>query len=66
MKFQGILDQDGLPNDRYAMLSQLGKELVSYASVINGSLIQSDVALLVSPDSRWVLQGAEKNKYVAF
>jgi beta-galactosidase len=51
--WQGILDQDSYPNDRYQIVSQTGKELANLTELLRGSKVVASVALLVSPDSRW-------------
>jgi beta-galactosidase len=51
--WQGILDQDSYPNARYKIDSQTGEELQRLASLLEGSRVSSQVAMLVSPDSRW-------------
>jgi len=51
--WQGVLDQDGYPNQRYRTVAVMGRELQQLASVLHGSRPVSPAALLVSPDSRW-------------
>ena len=51
--WQGILDQDSYPNARYQVVAQMGKELPKLTELLDGSKVVSEVALLVSPDSRW-------------
>ena len=51
--WQGILDQDSYPNARYQMVAGMGKELPKLTELLHGSKVVSEVALLVSPDSRW-------------
>lgn len=51
--WQGILDQDSYPNARYAVVKQTGAEVKRLAPVLQGSRPVSQVALLVSPDTRW-------------
>jgi beta-galactosidase len=51
--WQGILDQDSYPNQRYKVISQMGGEVQKLARVLEGSHVISPVAMLVSPDSRW-------------
>ncbi|MGE5327170.1 MAG: beta-galactosidase [Deltaproteobacteria bacterium] len=51
--WQGVLDQDSYPNQRYKMVEQTGKEFAQLASLVEGSTPAANVALLVSPDSRW-------------
>lgn len=51
--WQGVLDQDSFPNERYQVVSKMGKEMAELANLIQGSSVVSHVALLVSPDSRW-------------
>lgn len=38
------------------MLMQMGQEMAEMSPLLNGSQIQSQVALLISPDSRWAFQ----------
>ena len=51
--WQGILDQDSYPDARYQVASQMGKELKSLAPLLQGSKVVSQVAMLISPDTRW-------------
>ncbi len=51
--WQGILDQDSYPNDRYKIVSKMGGEVQKLAGLLEGSTVVSPVAMLVSPDSRW-------------
>ncbi len=51
--WQGVLDQDSYPNSRYKIVAQAGKELAQLTGLLQGSTVVSQVALLVSPDSRW-------------
>lgn len=51
--WQGVLDQDGYLNARYRMVSRMGKEVKRLTPLLRGSSVVSNVALLVSPDSRW-------------
>ncbi|MEJ2008866.1 MAG: beta-galactosidase [Acidobacteriota bacterium] len=54
--WQGILDQDSYPNQRYKMVAQMGKEIEHLTPLLDGSHVASQVAMLVSPDSRWAFQ----------
>lgn len=51
--WQGILDQDSYPNQRFHIISQVGKEVQRLEPLLAGSHVVSRVAVLVSPDSRW-------------
>ena len=51
--WQGILDQDSYPNSRYHVIARMGKEIQRLTPILEGSHVVSQVALLVSPDSRW-------------
>jgi beta-galactosidase len=51
--WQGVLDQDSYPNSRYKIVAQTGKEIEQLTPEITGSRPASDVAVLVSPDTRW-------------
>ncbi|HLI35123.1 MAG TPA: beta-galactosidase [Terriglobia bacterium] len=51
--WQGVLDQDGYLNARYRMIAQMGKEVKRLTLLLQGSHTHSQVALLVSPDTRW-------------
>jgi beta-galactosidase len=51
--WQGILDQDSYPNQRYRVISRMGKEVQRLAPLLDVSHVVSKVAMLVSPDSRW-------------
>lgn len=54
--WQGILDQDSYPNKRYKVITQMGGEIQPLAPLLDGSHVVSEVAMLVSPDSRWAFQ----------
>ncbi|MGH9433136.1 MAG: beta-galactosidase [Terriglobia bacterium] len=51
--WQGVLDQDSYPNARYRMVAQMGREVQKLAPLLDGSTADGNVAVLVSPDSRW-------------
>jgi len=51
--WQGVLDQDSYPNARYAVVKQMGNEVKRLKDVLEGTHPVSQVALLVSPDTRW-------------
>ena len=51
--WQGVLDQDSYPNDRYKIISQTGHELAKLTDLLHGSKVVSSIGILVSPDSRW-------------
>jgi beta-galactosidase len=51
--WEGVLDQDSYANARYRMVAQIGKEVQRLAPLLDGSTVRSQVAVLVSPDSRW-------------
>ena len=51
--WQGVLDQDSYPNARYAVVKQTGNEMKRLKDVVEGTHPVSQVALLVSPDTRW-------------
>lgn len=48
-----ILNWDSYAGERYKVVAQMGKELPKITSLLQGSTVVSDVAMLVSPDSRW-------------
>jgi beta-galactosidase len=48
-----ILNWDSYAGDRYKVVAQMGNELPKITKLLQGSSVVSDVALLVSPDSRW-------------
>jgi beta-galactosidase len=48
-----ILNADSYAGDRYRVVAQVGKELPVITGLLKGSTVPSDVALLLSPDSRW-------------
>ncbi|MFB3923729.1 MAG: beta-galactosidase [Terriglobia bacterium] len=54
--WQGILDQDSYPNERYKTAAQTGKEFAQLADLLHGSKVVSNVAILVSPDSRYAFK----------
>ncbi len=54
--WEGILDQDSYRNSRYFAVAQIGKELGQLTPLLHGSKVESPVAMLVSPDSRWAQQ----------
>jgi beta-galactosidase len=51
--WQGILDQDSLPNARYQVVARMGKELEQLHDLLHGSTVVSPAGLLISPDTRW-------------
>jgi len=51
--WQGVLDQDSYPNARYNVVKQTGDEVKRLKDVLEGTTPLSQVALLVSPDTRW-------------
>jgi beta-galactosidase len=51
--WQGVLDQDSYPNARYAVVKQMGAEMKRLSAALEGTRPVSQVALLVSPDTRW-------------
>ena len=51
--WQGVLDQDSYPNARYQVVSQTGAEVKHLTALLEGSRPLAQVAMLVSPDSRW-------------
>ena len=51
--WQGVLDQDSYPNQRYQIVAQTGRELGQLTDLLHGSRVVSPAALLISPDSRW-------------
>jgi beta-galactosidase len=51
--WQGVLDQDSYPNARYRMVAQTGKEIQKLTAAIEASCPVGEVAMLVSPDTRW-------------
>lgn len=51
--WQGVLDQDSYPNARYSVVKQTGDEVKRLKDVLEGTTPASQVALLVSPDTRW-------------
>ncbi|HEV3279074.1 MAG TPA: beta-galactosidase [Terriglobia bacterium] len=51
--WQGVLDQDSFPNARYAVVKQMGGEVTRLEGVLEGTRPVAQVALLVSPDTRW-------------
>ncbi|HEV2426418.1 MAG TPA: beta-galactosidase [Terriglobia bacterium] len=51
--WQGVLDQDSYPNARYNVVKQTGDEVKRLKDVLEGTTPASQVALLVSPDTRW-------------
>jgi beta-galactosidase len=61
--WQGVLEQDSYPNARYQIVAQTGKEIEKLTAAVEGSRPASEVAMLVSPDSRWAfhIQPLTKN-----
>lgn len=51
--WQGILDQDSVPNARYQEVARMGKELEQLRDLLRGSTVVAPAALLISPDTRW-------------
>jgi beta-galactosidase len=51
--WQGVLDQDSYPNARYQTVKQTGAELKQLTGLLQGTHPAAQVAMLVSPDTRW-------------
>lgn len=51
--WQGVLDQDSYPNARYQLVKQMGQEVKQLTELVRGTRPQAQVAMLVSPDTRW-------------
>ncbi len=49
----GILDHDGIPRKRYSEIQKTGSELQKVSSLIEGSTIQSEVAMIKDYDNVW-------------
>ncbi|MDZ4768207.1 MAG: beta-galactosidase [Chloroflexota bacterium] len=54
--WQGILDHDGIPGRRYDEIKRMGAELQRIGSFIQGAEVRSEVALMMSYDSRFAFQ----------
>jgi beta-galactosidase len=51
--WQGVLDQDSYPNGRYQVVKQMGQEVKQLTGLLRGTRPEAQVAMLVSPDTRW-------------
>lgn len=49
----GILDHDGIPRRRYRELQQTGSELLKLSSILEGSEMVSEAAIVQSYDNSW-------------
>jgi len=54
--WHGVLDHHGIPGRRYDEILQVGRELQKFGSVIAGSQIKPQVAIMQSYDSRFAFQ----------
>ena len=52
----GLLDHDGSPSRRYQEVARMGQEIGQVGELISGSTVQSQVAMLLSYDSRFAFQ----------
>jgi len=57
-----ILNWDSYAGDRYKVVAQVGHELPRIAGLLKGSTVVSDVAILLSPDSRWAFRDQPHTK----
>ncbi len=63
-----ILNWDSYAGDRYKVVAQMGHELPKVTKLLQGSTVESDAAILISPDSRWsfrIQQHTDKFSYNA-
>lgn len=54
--WHGILDHDGQGRRRYAEVKQMGQEIARIGSLIAGSEVRAEVALMLSYDTRFAFQ----------
>ena len=54
--WQGILDHDGIPRRRYHEIKQMGEELQRMGDLIYGAEVRTDIAIMLSYDSRFAFQ----------
>jgi beta-galactosidase len=54
--WHGILDHDGQSRRRYAEVRQMGQEIARVGGLIAGSEVRSEVAIMLSYDSRFAFQ----------
>ena len=52
----GVLNWDSYAGERYRVVAQLGKELPELTDLLHGSTVSSQVAMLLSPESRWAFR----------
>ncbi|TET35684.1 MAG: beta-galactosidase [Anaerolineales bacterium] len=59
--WHGVLDHHGIPGHRYEEIKRIGKEIRNLGETLVGARIESDVALLLSYDSRFSFQVQQGN-----
>ncbi len=59
--WHGILDHDGRPRRRYEEVKQMGQELRRIGDSIVNAEVRSEVAMLLSYDTRFAFQGQPNN-----
>ncbi|MFO7680422.1 MAG: beta-galactosidase [Chloroflexota bacterium] len=60
--WHGILDHHGIPGRRYAEVKQVGQELQKMGSLITGSPVHAEVAVMQSYDTRFAFQVQPNNR----
>lgn len=54
--WHGILDHDGIPRRRYEEIKITGEEIKKIENIIEGSTVNSEVAIMRSFDNEWVFE----------
>lgn len=58
----GIVDVDGLPDQIYPEISQVGQEFDTARTVLAGTRVESNIAIVHSYDSRWSINWQRMNE----
>ncbi len=64
--WHGILDHHGIPGRRYQEVATMGRALSRFGNRIDSSKFRTKVALLLSYDSRFALQGQPVNPHLDY
>lgn len=59
--WHGVLDHHGIPGHRYEEIKRVGKEISNIGETLVGARFESDVAMLLSYDSRFSFQVQQGN-----
>lgn len=64
--WHGVLDHDGVPRRRYYEIQKIGQELRNIGSIIEGTKINTEIAMLRSYDNSWVFKIQPHNKAIHY